>query len=73
MDKEETVACKLALGKICIIQPNKVKKLNHDDQSLSSSQSVLCLRENNTIKYHVKNVFHERYILFVKWDLANRH
>ena len=49
LDKEGNVAWKLAIGQVCPLYKQKVRKLNDDDQSSSHRLSVLCFgkKEHN--------------------------
>ena len=45
IDKEGNVAWKVAIGQVCPLHNQKVRKSNDDDQSSSHRPSALCLRE----------------------------
>ena len=59
IDKEGNVAWKVAIGQVCPLHNQKVKKSNDDDQSSSHRPSALCLREKSTIRLHGRNVLQD--------------
>ena len=52
IDKEGNVAWKVAIGQVCPLHNQKVRKSNDDDQSSSHRPSTLYLREKSTIRLH---------------------
>ena len=59
IDKEENVAWKLAIGQVCPLYKQKVRKSNDDDQSSSHRLSALCLCKKSTIRHHGRNLLQE--------------
>ena len=59
IDKEGNVAWKVAIGQVCPLHNQKVKKSNDDDQSSSHRPSALCLREKSTIRHHGRNILQD--------------
>ena len=60
IDKEGNVAWKLAIGQVCPLYKQKVKKSNDDDdQSSSHRLSALCLCKMSTIRRHGRNLLLE--------------
>ena len=79
IDKEGTVAWKLAIGQVCPLYKQKVRKLNDDDdQSSSHRLSALCLckKEHNQtswkeffVRYRNGVLKSEIELLFPRWPL----
>ena len=59
IDKEGNVAWKVAIGQVCPLHNQKVRKANDDDQNPSHRPSTLCLREKSTIRLHGRNLLQE--------------
>ena len=53
------MAWKVAIGQVCPLHNQKVRKSNDDDQSSSHILSALCLREKSTLRLHGKNLLEE--------------
>ena len=61
IDKEGNVAWKLAIGQVCPLYKQKVRKSNDDDdQSSSHRLSALCLCKKSTIRRHGRNLLQEK-------------
>ena len=59
IDKEGNVVWKLAIGQVCPLYKQKVRKSNDDDQSSSHRLSALCLCKKSTTSRHGRNLLQE--------------
>ena len=59
IDKEGNVAWKLAIGQVCPLYKQKVRKSNDDDQSSLHRLSALYLCKKSTIRRHGRNLLRE--------------
>ena len=59
VDKEGNVAWKVAIGQVCPLHNQKVRKSNDDDQTSSHRLSALCLCKKSTIRLHGRNLLQE--------------